>query len=161
MGLIDQLPIASAGARSAAGHVEQWLARLNAGLESGDPAAVASLFAADSHWRDLFAFTWHITPCMGPEAIAALMVQKQPAAKAQAFAIAEGRTPPRFVQRAGVDVIEAIVRFDRVVKALRASPDVPWAELALRHGYADQSHLCRELGRFSGVTPTALRALVR
>jgi putative flavoprotein involved in K+ transport len=129
MGLVDQLPIAPAGARSAAGHVEQWLARLNAGLQNGDPAAVASLFAVDSHWRDLFAFTWHITPCLGPEAIAALMVQKQAAAEAQAFAIAEGRTPPRFVPRAGVDVIEAIVRFETrvgrgygVVRLLAADP---------------------------------------
>lgn len=53
----------------------------------------------------------------------------------------------------------SLVRFDRVMQALRAGPDVPWAELALRHGYADQSHLCRELRRFSGVTPTVLRSL--
>ena len=52
-----------------------------------------------------------------------------------------------------------LVRFDRVTQALRAGPSMPWAELALRHGYADQSHLCRELRRFSGLTPSALRAL--
>jgi AraC-like DNA-binding protein len=54
-----------------------------------------------------------------------------------------------------------LVRFDRVLQALRARSNAPWADLALRHGYADQSHLCRDLRRFSGLTPTALRGLAR
>jgi AraC-like DNA-binding protein len=54
----------------------------------------------------------------------------------------------------------SLVRFDRVLRSLRASPSTALAELALNHGYADQSHLCRELRRFSGLTPRALRALV-
>jgi AraC-like DNA-binding protein len=53
----------------------------------------------------------------------------------------------------------SLVRFDRVMQSLRARSDVPWVDLALDHGYADQSHLCRDLRRFSGLTPTALRAL--
>jgi cation diffusion facilitator CzcD-associated flavoprotein CzcO len=129
MGLIDQLHVVSPVARSATAHVEHWVGRLDAALQSADPVALASLFAADSHWRDLYAFTWHITPCLGPEAIAAAMVQKQAAVKAHAFGVADGRTPPRLVQRAGVDVIEAIVRFETkvgrgygVVRLLAADP---------------------------------------
>src|SRR5687767_6714219 len=92
--------------------VEQWLARLDAALQSGSRASVASLFAADGHWRDLLAFTWSITPCQGAEKIAALMTAKQPAARTRGFAIAPGRTPPRRVHRAGNDVVEGIFRFE-------------------------------------------------
>ena len=84
--------------------VAQWLERLNAALQSASEAAVASLFAPDSHWRDLLAFTWSITPCQGAGNIAALMVAKQRTARTREFAIAEGRTPPRRVQRAGIGV---------------------------------------------------------
>lgn len=95
--------------------VTQWLERLDAALQVRNEKAVAALFAADSHWRDLLAFTWSITPREGPHAIAKLMVEKQASAQARGFEIAAGRTPPRRVQRAGLDVIEAIVRFETAV----------------------------------------------
>lgn len=92
--------------------VEQWLGKLNAALRHRTQASVASLFAPDGHWRDLLAFTWTITPCQGAEAIAALMVAKQATAKARGFAIAEERTPPRHVQRSGIEVIEGIFQYE-------------------------------------------------
>lgn len=111
-------------------HVEKWLGRFNAALQSANPAAVASLFAQDSHWRDLFAFTWNITPCAGPAAIAALMLEKQATVDALGFAIVSGRTPPRIVPRAGLEVIEAIFQFETalgrgfgVVRLLASEPD--------------------------------------
>src|SRR5688572_19975952 len=109
--------------------VEQWLEQLDAALQSASRASVASLFAPDGHWRDLVAFTWSITPRQGAEDIAALMVEKQATARARGFAIAEGRTPPRRVQRAGIDVIEGILEFETevgrgfgVVRLLAADP---------------------------------------
>lgn len=110
-----QPAVAEPAAQSAQAHVEQWLDQLNVALHSANQASVASLFAADGHWRDLYAFTWSITPCQGPEAIAALMVEKQASTKARGFALAEGRTPPRRVQRAGVDVIEGIFQYETAV----------------------------------------------
>jgi putative flavoprotein involved in K+ transport len=95
--------------------VEQWLDQLEAALRGSNEAAVASLFAADGHWRDLVAFTWSITPCQGSDDIAAMLMATQATAKASGFAIAEGRTAPRRVQRAGIDVIEAIFRFETEV----------------------------------------------
>ncbi len=95
--------------------VAQWLDQFNVALHSGSKAAIAVLFAPDSHWRDLLAFTWSITPSQGAEDIAALMMEKQASAKARGFAIAEGRTPPRRVQRAGFDLIEAIFQFENEV----------------------------------------------
>jgi cation diffusion facilitator CzcD-associated flavoprotein CzcO len=92
--------------------VQQWVERLNAALHAGNRSALASLFLPDGHWRDLFAFTWTITPCQGAENIAEAMVTSQATTQARDFAIAEGRTPPRRVQRAGLVVIEAILQFE-------------------------------------------------
>jgi cation diffusion facilitator CzcD-associated flavoprotein CzcO len=109
--------------------VELWLAQLDAALQSASRASVASLFAADAHWRDLLAFTWSITPSQGAEKIAGLMVAQQETTRARGFAIAPGRTPPRRVHRAGNDVIEGIFRFETqvgrgvgVVRLLAAEP---------------------------------------
>lgn len=129
MDLANQPAVAQLTAQSAKAHVGEWLARLDAALQSANQAAVASLFALDGHWRDLFVFTWNITPCQGPDAIAALMLEKQATVKAHGFAIAEERTPPRRAQRAGVDVIEAIFRFEtatgRCFGALRLLANEP------------------------------------
>src|SRR5687768_7984919 len=109
--------------------VERWLGHLDLALQSENRASVAALFAPDGHWRDLLAFTWSITPSQGAEDIAALMVAKQGTAKARGFAVAEGRTPPRRVPRAGIDVIEGIFQFETevgrgfgVVRLLAAEP---------------------------------------
>lgn len=50
-----------------------------------------------------------------------------------------------------------LVRFDGLVKSVR-SGDHDWGALAHLHGFSDQPHLVREVKRFTGWTPTALRA---
>ncbi|OLZ63839.1 AraC family transcriptional regulator [Streptomyces amritsarensis] len=47
-----------------------------------------------------------------------------------------------------------LVRFDRAARALRAGGNA--ADVALAHGYADQSHLHRDVLAFAGCTPGAL-----
>jgi putative flavoprotein involved in K+ transport len=113
--IASQPAVAEPAALSTKAHVEQWLDQLDVALHSANQASVASLFAPDGHWRDLFAFTWSITPCQGPDAIAALMVAKQAGTKARGFAIAAGRTPPRRVLRAGIEVIEGIFQYETAV----------------------------------------------
>ena len=115
--------------RSERALVEQWLDKLNVALHSGSVSSVAALFAQDSHWRDVLAFTWTLTPCEGPEAIAALIVAKQATTKARGFAIAKERTPPRRVTRTGLDVIEGIFQYETdigrgfgVVRLLASDP---------------------------------------
>jgi AraC-like DNA-binding protein len=52
-----------------------------------------------------------------------------------------------------------VLRFAAMVDRLRAAPSGPaWAELALDHGYFDQSHLVRDVRQLAGVTPTELLA---
>lgn len=92
--------------------VTAWLSAFNAATESGDAAAAAALFAPDSHWRDLVAFTWHIRTVSGRDAIQRALADRLGEAKPRNFTIAEGRTPPRVVPRAGTECIEAIISFE-------------------------------------------------
>lgn len=93
--------------------VQQWLSSLEAALQTGNADAVASLFTPDDcHWRDLFAFTWHITPHRGAREIGAALVAGQAVVRARGFALARNRTAPRRMQRAGNTVIEAIFSFE-------------------------------------------------
>src|SRR3954454_21436462 len=101
MNAANALALEKTAIRTDQEHVEQWLGQLDVALQSESRASLALLFASDGHWRDLLAFTWSITPCQGAGDIAALMVAKQGTAKARGFAVAEARTPPRRVQRAG------------------------------------------------------------
>ena len=95
--------------------VSQWLGAFEAALRAGDAEAMAALFEPDSHWRDILAFTWHISPFRGASDIAAAMIAAQPAAQAHSFRIAAGRTPSRRVRRLGADAIEAIVEFETAI----------------------------------------------
>jgi AraC-like DNA-binding protein len=58
----------------------------------------------------------------------------------------------------GPRTLARIVRFQRVLAALRSPAAPGLAELAVREGYADQAHLSREVAALAGLTPGALRA---
>ncbi|GLY66821.1 flavin-containing monooxygenase [Amycolatopsis taiwanensis] len=53
--------------------VDAWLARFEAALAARDIQAAAGLFAVDSFWRDLVAFTWNIKTVEGREGVAHLL----------------------------------------------------------------------------------------
>ena len=95
---------------------QRWLSALEAALQAGDKAAVAALFTPDDcHWRDVLAFTWHVTPYRGAAEIGAAMVKHQADTQARGFVIAPTRTPPRRMNRAGNLVIETIFTFETKV----------------------------------------------
>jgi len=48
-----------------------------------------------------------------------------------------------------------LARFQRVVRAIESENRRSWAQLAVHHGYVDQSHLAREFREFAGTTLTA------
>ena len=50
-----------------------WLNALDHALRRQDAFAAASLFADQSYWRDLVAFTWNIKTMEGREAIAGML----------------------------------------------------------------------------------------
>jgi AraC-like DNA-binding protein len=51
-----------------------------------------------------------------------------------------------------------IQRFHALLRASDLTSHPSWAGLAALHGYADQSHLIREVQDLAGVTPTRLHA---
>ena len=96
-----------AGAQAAA-----WLAAFAGALAAPDAAAATALFRPDGHWRDVLALTWGLATVSGAPAIEALLRKALPVARPRGFRLAAGRTPPRRVVRAGVEVVEAIFAFE-------------------------------------------------
>ncbi|MEX0347373.1 MAG: flavin-containing monooxygenase [Rhizobiaceae bacterium] len=56
-------------------HVEGWLAEFASALNGGDRSEVTRLFAEESYWRDLIAFTWNVITLEGKQQIAAMLDQ--------------------------------------------------------------------------------------
>ena len=127
--------------QSEAASIQHWLGALETALRDGSRAALTALFSPDDcHWRDLLAFTWSIKPHEGADNIVATLLDKQASVKAHGFAIAADRTQPRRVQRAGVDVIEAIFEFRTVigrgygvVRLLADQPSKAWMLMTSLH----------------------------
>jgi putative flavoprotein involved in K+ transport len=49
--------------------IDQWLTRFDEALTRGDAAGAAELFAPESYWRDLVAFTWNIKTVEGRDGV--------------------------------------------------------------------------------------------
>ncbi|MEN0073370.1 MAG: NAD(P)/FAD-dependent oxidoreductase [Paracraurococcus sp.] len=105
--LVREFERAMAARRAAAG----WLKAFEAALAERDAGRIGALFQEDSHWRDILAFTWHMTSAAGREDIAARLVAEQGRVAAHGFHLPPGRKPPRQVKRLGIDSIEAIFEF--------------------------------------------------
>ncbi len=91
---------------------QNWLARLEAALQSQDAAAAAEFFLADGLWRDVLAFTWGLQTMAGRPSIEATLRQTLHRTKPANFRFPARRTPPRWVSRAGTECIEAIFEFE-------------------------------------------------
>ena len=100
---------------SAAAAAETWLCDFGAALASGEAARIEALFAEDCHWRDVLAFTWDLRTTSGTASIAQRIASALSQTAPREMALAPGRTPPRRVERAGVETIEAIFVFETSV----------------------------------------------
>jgi cation diffusion facilitator CzcD-associated flavoprotein CzcO len=90
---------------------EDWLAAFETALVSRDVALIGALFHQDCHWRDILAFTWHMTPVEGRNNVATRLAAEQERTGAHGFYLPPGRKPPRKVKRLGIDSVEAIFEF--------------------------------------------------
>ncbi len=93
---------------------ERWLAKFDRALGRGDPSAAATLLEQDGIWRDILAFTWDLHTFEGSEQVEAALTESLATTKPKRFQV-DYQTPPRYVERAGVEAIEAIFEFDTVV----------------------------------------------
>jgi len=62
-----------APSRSPQARVDAWLRDFEAAMAARDVAAAAGMFAVDSFWRDLVAFTWNIKTVEGRDGVADLL----------------------------------------------------------------------------------------
>ena len=107
--------------------VQNWLTQFETALAGSDDVSLKILFHADSHWRDLLAFTWRIRTVNGADAILRELKAHIGKVRPAAFRIDPRRAAPRHVTRAGADVHEAIFTFEtaegRGSGVLRLTPD--------------------------------------
>jgi hypothetical protein len=113
---------------------EDWLATFETALVSRDVTLLGALFHKDCHWRDILAFTWHLTSTEGRNNIAMRLAAEQGRVAAHGFHLPPGRKPPRKVKRLGIDSVEAIFEFNTADgrgagKACGSSP-VVWPSVA-------------------------------
>ena len=92
--------------------VNEWLADFEDALSAADAEGLASIFHADSYWRDVLAFTWLITTVRGAENLAAALTSRAARIRATGFRANRERTPPRSVTRAGTEATEAFFSFE-------------------------------------------------
>jgi AraC-like DNA-binding protein len=69
----------------------------------------------------------------------------------------------RFRQQVGLQpkLAARLARLDRVWRRLDQGGELDWGLVAVEAGYADQAHLVRDFGRFTGMTPTQFQARLR
>lgn len=95
---------------------ENWLADFSAALASGNAGALKNLLHPDCHWRDLLAFTWHVSTLSGQDSISATLADKAAKMAPQSFRVKYDAAPPRMVMRGGrEDVLETVFGFTTAV----------------------------------------------
>ena len=97
---------------SAEAEARSWISEFGRSLASGDAAALAQLFVADSHWRNLCGLSWEIATFSGAGRVADELCRRAHEAAAAGFDVDTGLLVPRRAVVAGQEVIEAIFRFD-------------------------------------------------
>jgi AraC-like DNA-binding protein len=82
------------------------------------------------------------------------------AALARELGWSERRLERGFTEHVGVapKLFARIARFEALMARVNSGAHRSWAEAALALGYADQSHLVRDVRQFSGLAPTAAEA---
>src|SRR5271169_154016 len=72
--------------------IKVFLDKFDAALAAGDVDAVARLFAKESYWRDLVAFTWNIKTMEGRDQVRDMLAHGLKRTKPRDWRIAEGET---------------------------------------------------------------------
>ncbi|MFJ5986005.1 NAD(P)-binding domain-containing protein [Lentzea sp. NPDC092896] len=137
--------------RTAQARVDAWLAEFEAALKARDVDAAAGLFATDSYWRDLVAFTWNIKTVEGREGVADLL-----------SACLDGTDPENFrtteTPSEADGVVEAWLEFEtasgRCKGHLRLNDEGAWTLLTSLHelkGFEENKKETRPKGVRHGV----------
>ncbi len=93
---------------------ERWIEAFGAALAGRSAADLSGLFAADSHWRNLFGISWHFATFSGNATVVAELLSRGSEVRAGHFRIDAAALTPRTDVIGGREVIEAIFAFDTV-----------------------------------------------
>jgi putative flavoprotein involved in K+ transport len=85
----DEVATSEDAAGTPQARADAWLGRFEAALAARDVPAAAALFATDSYWRDLVAFTWNITTVEGRAGVTDLLEHTSDSARAGGFVTEE------------------------------------------------------------------------
>ncbi len=108
-------PTTTATSHALLDEANAWLSAFERALSQRDSSALAPLFLADCHWRDLLALTWDVLTLSARGPVLEALVQSVTRFDPANFRIEARRTPPRLVKRAGESVLEVLFAFDTSV----------------------------------------------
>jgi len=94
---------------------EAWLFSFEAALRTADASQIGALFHDECYWRDVLAFTWHLSSAQGSGPIGTALAAAQGRTDARHFRVPQDRRTPRRVTRVGIDSIEAIFEFETAI----------------------------------------------
>ncbi|BBZ55483.1 NAD(P)/FAD-dependent oxidoreductase [Mycolicibacterium phocaicum] len=133
--------------------VETWLANFEAALAAQDIDGVVGMFAVDSFWRDLVAFTWNIKTVEGRDQIADMLRTRLADTTPSGFRTREPAT-------ADGDVTSAFIEFETATGRgsghLRLRGDEGWTLLTTLQelkGHEERKGTTRVLGAVHGSDP--------
>jgi AraC-like DNA-binding protein len=134
------------------------------------PARLGDLASWDERLDAVEAFVaraWNAKPpaSFGELAWAVAQIERRAgavriAALARELGWSERRLERAFAENVGVSpkLFARIARFEALLAHVRSGASASWADAALALGYADQSHLVRDVRQFAGVPPTLAEA---
>ena len=133
--------------------VETWLANFEAALAAQDIDGAVGMFAVDSFWRDLVAFTWNIKTVEGRDQIAGMLRARLADTTPSGFRTREPAT-------ADGDVTSAFIEFETATGRgsghLRLRGDEGWTLLTTLQelkGHEERKGATRVLGAVHGSDP--------
>jgi putative flavoprotein involved in K+ transport len=139
------------------GRVKHFLFKFDAALAAGDVEAVAGLFAKESYWRDLVAFTWNIKTMEGRDQIRDMLRHCLKRVKPSGWGVAEGETA---TETDGV--LESWISFETEIARgfglIRIKDGLIWTLLttmAELKSHEEKAGFTRPLGARHGFNPGA------
>jgi putative flavoprotein involved in K+ transport len=134
-----------------------FLGKFDAALAAGDIDAAVTMFAVDSYWRDLVAFTWNIKTVEGRDQIRDMLAHCLKRVKPRDWRVADGE-----VATEANGVLESWISFETEIARgyglIRLKDGLIWTLLttmAELKGHEEKAGFTRVLGARHGVNPGA------
>ncbi len=133
--------------------VEAWLGRFEEALAAGDTAAAADLFAPESFWRDLVAFTWNLKTVEGREEIRELLDHTLEHVRPRGWRVTEPPTTTEGVTEAWIAFETEVGRGEGILRLTREGAWTLLTALTELKGHEEPAGPGRPTGVEHGADP--------